>query len=84
MRGFDLKLWLQTACCGEVLWAYNRDHIDFLATYVEAGLRGRRPDPKWGWSNQSLQSRLPRWMLDRHRRADVLAGLERLRGQCGG
>lgn len=28
---------------------------------------------KWGWANQSLQSRLPRWMLEKHHRDDVLS-----------
>jgi len=77
--GFDVALWLQTRCCGETLWAYNLPHVEFLDSYVAATLRGHRRDPKFGWSNQSIQSRLPGWMLDGHHREDVLAGLSRLR-----
>ena len=39
---FQLPLWLQIPCCGELLWAYNPAHLDFLAAYVQAVLaRGR-------------------------------------------
>jgi hypothetical protein len=77
--GFDVSLWLQTPCCGETLWTYNLAHIEFLECYVAASLRGRSRDPKWSWANRSLQSRLPRWMLEKHHRDDVLAALSRLR-----
>lgn len=79
LAGFGVSLWLQTPCCGEVLWAYNLPHLLFLESYIAASLRGRVRDPQWGWSNQSLQSRLPQWMLDSHHRDDVLAGLSKLR-----
>ncbi|HEX8309951.1 MAG TPA: hypothetical protein VF614_01460 [Chthoniobacteraceae bacterium] len=34
--------------------------------------------PEYGWSNGSLQSRLPRWMLVRNNREAVLQGVEKL------
>ena len=37
---FQLPLWLQTRSCGQVLWAYNWEHLDFLAAYVAAKDRG--------------------------------------------
>jgi hypothetical protein len=62
LTGFELELWLQTPCCGSILWAYNELHVAFLEKYVAATLRERR-NHKWGWSrNSSLESRLPRWM----------------------
>lgn len=68
-----LGLWLQTPCAGEVLWAYNAEHLAFLRRYVAASLRERAPD-----ENASLASRLPEWMkLARNRRA-VLRGISRL------
>jgi hypothetical protein len=79
LRGFELSLWLQTRCCGEILWAYNLSHVEFLESYIGADLRERSRDSKWGWSNSSMQSRLPQWMLDAHRRDDVLSGLAKLR-----
>ncbi|MDB6080234.1 MAG: hypothetical protein JWO82_3981 [Akkermansiaceae bacterium] len=79
LRGFGLSLWFQTPCHGEILWAYNLAHIDFLETFIGAFLRERRRDEKTGWANSSLQSRLPPWMLKAGNRTDVLAGLQRLR-----
>src|SRR4051812_9395800 len=52
---FGLPLWLQTPCCGEVLWAHNSEHLDFLESFVEAELREVA-------SHGTLASRLPGWM----------------------
>lgn len=71
---FRLPLWLQTSCCGQILWAYSRDHLDFLETYVQADLRERTPN-----RNSSVASRLPAWIKDAHHREDVLRGIEVLR-----
>jgi hypothetical protein len=80
LSGFDLELWLQVACCGQTLWAYNGVHVAFLERYIAASLRERRYDI-WGWGrNSSLESRLPRWMQASKNRSAVLKGLERLRG----
>src|SRR5205807_7568551 len=38
---FDLPLWLQTPCCGHLLWAFNDRHLDALEAYVGASLRER-------------------------------------------
>ncbi|MEW9532434.1 hypothetical protein AB0B72_28180, partial [Microbispora sp. NPDC049125] len=38
---FGLHLWLQTPCCGNVLWAYNIRHLDLLEGYIGADLRER-------------------------------------------
>ena len=71
---FRLPLWLQIPCCGQVLWAYNKDHLDFLEAYVQADLRERVPN-----RNGSLASRLPAWMKAARHRNDVLRGIETLR-----
>jgi hypothetical protein len=65
---------LQTPCCGEALWAYYDD-------FVRARLRERQRDPKYGWSNRSVASRLPQWMKAGKNREVVLKGLGRLRAQ---
>ncbi|MEU0007700.1 hypothetical protein ABZ079_26310 [Streptomyces sp. NPDC006314] len=68
-------LWLQTRCAGRILWAYNEEHIEALAAYAGAALRersGARP-------TRAMSARLPRWMKESGHRAEVLAGLERLR-----
>ena len=76
---FGLPLWLQTPCCGDVLWAYNAAHLEALEGYVSATLRTRRQDPDRGWANRSWTSRLPVWMKRARNRAAVAAGLKRLR-----
>ncbi|MEV0292048.1 hypothetical protein [Nocardia sp. NPDC050710] len=72
---FGQPLWLRTRCAGHVLWAYNEEHIDELTAYVSAVLRERGISR----SNNSMASRLPLWMKRSDNRADVLAGLARLR-----
>ena len=72
-------LWLETDCCGERLFAVNERHLELLEGYLLAGLRERRRDPVQGWSNQSVTSRLPRWMKAAKNRDEVRRALLRLR-----
>lgn len=73
-RYSGLPLWLQTPCCGEILWAYNAEHLAFLERYVGATLRERMPN-----KNSSLASRLPTWLKSAKNREEVLRGIVRLR-----
>lgn len=75
----DLQPWLQTPCRGRTLSALNAAHLDYLERFVRAELRERVPDPKWGWSNRSLVSRLPRWIQSAKNRPEVLLCIERLK-----
>lgn len=80
---FRLPLWLQTPCCGKILWAYNKEHLDFLESYVKAGLRESFPLKVYEtglvmWRNKSLASRLPTWMKRAKNCDEVLRGIERL------
>ncbi|MEM7260662.1 MAG: hypothetical protein AAF488_01635 [Planctomycetota bacterium] len=70
---FGLPLWLQTRCAGEVLWAYNAEHLEFLNSYVGAELREREPN-----ANATLASRLPSWIKRAKNRPKVLRALRRL------
>jgi hypothetical protein len=70
---FGFRLWLQTRCAGEVLWAYNAKHLVFLHDYVIASLRERRPN-----ANASLVSRLPKWLKRAQNRDAVLRAARRL------
>lgn len=70
---------LQTPCCGDTLYALNGDHLTFLESYISAKLRGRRHDPKLGWSNKSLSSRMPQWMTSAKNRDEVLKCIRRLK-----
>jgi hypothetical protein len=74
---FRQPLWLQTACCGETLWAYNVRHLEAIREFVAADLRERRRT-EWGWRNQSLRSRLPKWVQLAKNREAVLRCLDRM------
>lgn len=74
---FMLPLWLQTPCCGHVLWAYNARHLAYLERFVQATLRERVVSGR----NRSLASRLPEWIKSGVHRDDVLAGIGRLRAR---
>ena len=75
---FHEPLWLREPCCGHTLWAYNRDHLAWLRTFVSAGLRQREPDPEQGWSNRSLVSRLPKWIKQASNRNALLRAITRM------
>ncbi|HEX4321723.1 MAG TPA: hypothetical protein VHZ52_12505 [Acidobacteriaceae bacterium] len=73
---FGLPLWLQEPCCGEILWAYNAEHLSRLRQYVAASLRERvtaRLAMAW-----SMFARLPQWMTSAKNRKAVLSGFDRL------
>jgi hypothetical protein len=69
---FHQPLWLQAPCCGQVLWAYNLDHLSYLERYVRAELRYSRPQ-------RALPNALPAWIKAAKNRADVLRCIARLR-----
>ncbi|MEK3910676.1 hypothetical protein [Paenibacillus sp. FSL H7-0331] len=71
-----LNLWLRTNCCGNVLWAYNIEHLNFLDTYINSSLRERIP-----YKNQSLASRLPEWLKNAKNRQELSKGIDKLRNR---
>lgn len=73
---FRLPLYLQTGCCGHVLWAYNQEHLAYMRQYVEASVRTS------DGVNRSIESRLPKWMKQKHNREDVLRAIKRLELAC--
>jgi hypothetical protein len=76
---FHYPLWLQAPCCSQILWAYNLRHLDFIEEFVRAKSRERTPDEKYGWSNRSLFSRLPKWIKSRQNREEVLKAIAKIR-----
>lgn len=77
---FQLPLWLQTACCSELLWAYNPAHLDYLASYVQADLREESAERSArGLRNSTLVSRLPNWLKSAKNRSEILRGIAKLR-----
>ena len=76
IQGFDDKSFITTVavndflqinCCGENLWAYNLEHLDFIEKYVQAKIREREPNV-----NKSLASRLPNWIKSKKNRNEIL------------
>lgn len=71
---FQESLWLKINCCGEILWAYNYKHLEFIENYVSAKLRERKP-----FVNKSLASRLPKWIKSAKNREEILKAVAKLK-----
>jgi hypothetical protein len=72
---FHLPVWLQIRCGEEQLWAYNHEHLALLEKHIKSGLRERKNVPV---KNNSIGSRLPRWMTAAKNREAVLKGIHLL------
>ncbi|HVF18587.1 MAG TPA: hypothetical protein VNA21_16810 [Steroidobacteraceae bacterium] len=70
---FDCALWFVGDIKGNVFWAYNQEHLQFIRDYVAATLRIRQPN-----KNSSLASRLPAFLLAKKNRAAVLKEIDRM------
>lgn len=71
---FQMPLWLQTECCGEILWALNQKHLEFIENYVADKMRKRTPN-----INRSLASRLPNWIKSAKNRREILKAIGKLK-----
>jgi len=76
---FGLPLWLQTPCCGEILWAFNEEHLSFLESYVTAKQRIKF-HAQGRIRNGTMASRLPIWIKSAKNRDEVVKGIARLKG----
>jgi hypothetical protein len=78
---FGLPLWLQAPCCGQILWAYNAEHLSKLREYVAANLRQKeKSEYTRAWS---MFARLPKWMSAAKNREAVLSAFNRLEQKLG-
>jgi hypothetical protein len=73
---FHLPVWYQSEFSGETLWAYNTEHLDFLAAHVGAKLRERNG---FQFNVKSIGARLPRWMTAADNREAVLKAMAKLK-----
>lgn len=73
---FKYSLWLQGKINGNLLWAYNYEHLEFIRIIVEAKLRERRSETNY---NASVASRLPRWLTSKTNREKALKVIARLK-----
>jgi len=74
---FKFKLWYATSFKGETVFAYNNDHLNFIFDYINDKLRTRSKE-NGQWSNASLKSRLPKWMLKADNRKGIIKKLNEL------
>jgi hypothetical protein len=73
---FHLPVWLSVEFSGETLWAYNLEHLNFLAEHVGAKLRERN---SLAFNVRSIGARLPRWMTAADNREAILKAIEKLK-----
>lgn len=78
---FNLPLFLTASCCNQTLYAFNIEHLNFIEAFVSSKLKSRRQDPKWGWSNQSLFSRLPKWIKSSKNKDNILKAIRQLKAK---
>jgi hypothetical protein len=72
---FGVPLWLQADVKGEVLWAYNAEHLAWLWDFVAAT---HRRDDATRNHMRSVANRLPKWIgLAKHRQP-ILAAIAEL------
>lgn len=70
----EIENYIQVRCCGEILWAVNIEHLNFLEDYVQARLRERQPN-----INRSISSRLPQWIKNRKNREAILRCIRQIK-----
>lgn len=70
---FGYPLFLQTRCCGQMLWFFNYEHLSHIETYIQQTVRPS------GLYYLSPESRLPKWMKDSKNRKEVLKAIDRLK-----
>jgi predicted nucleic-acid-binding Zn-ribbon protein len=73
---FHQPLWLKIKYGENTLWAYNYEHLEFLEKHVEAKLRERNIE---SIKNNSLGSRLPKWITSKKNRELVLKTIKQLK-----
>ena len=74
--GLPLRLRAETR--HGTLYAYNEDHLDYIEDYVRNRLRREIVEPG-SFRNQSIASRLPRWVKAAGNRDEVLKAIATMR-----
>lgn len=76
--GSDFPLWLESKCCGEILWAYNWEHLKYIENYIAATLREDYKS-ELGYMNTSMLGRLPKWLKDGKNRTEILKCIKNMK-----
>lgn len=71
---FRVELWLELPFKGEVIWAYNYAHLDYLESYISATLREHKDR-----SHFTLLEKLPKFYHDAKNRTALLKLINKMR-----
>lgn len=75
---FGFELWYRIETRYGILWAYNLQHLALIENYIMAGLRTRS---ELTCQNNSIGSRLPKWVKEAKNRKYLLNVLRKLKSQ---
>lgn len=67
---FGVSLWLQEEIKGNILWAFNYDHLEYLKNYVSAELRER--------NGMTMSAKLPQFIKDKRNRTKLLKLIDKM------
>ena len=70
---YGYQLWLAVEVRGNILWAYNYQHLNDIKQYVTASLREKR-----GCGYMTMVEKLPQWIISRKNRNEVLRAIAKL------
>lgn len=71
---FRAELWLEHPFKGDVVWAYNYAHLDYLESYISSTLREHKDR-----SNFTLLEKLPKFYHDAKNRTALLKLINKMR-----
>ncbi|WP_028778201.1 hypothetical protein [Shimazuella kribbensis] len=69
---YGYPLALQNPCCGKTLWAYNKEHLLYVKSYVEAEIRDNYS------YYLSVESMLPNWIKSAKNRKTIVKAITKL------
>jgi ssDNA-binding Zn-finger/Zn-ribbon topoisomerase 1 len=70
---FNLPLWLQCDIRGNQFWAYNREHLNEIRSYVSSRLRERQT-----MSPTTMVERLPNFIKEARNRETIVKAIDKL------
>ncbi len=77
---FGTSLWLQKNYKGNIFWATNYEHLEYLKCYIQAKVRERKRESEINdIKNQTMVSRLPQFIKSNKNREELLKVIEYLK-----
>lgn len=75
---FHHELWYVVDCLEGAIWAYNLAHLEVIERFIASTNRSRNGLP---YKNNSIASRLPKWMSAAKNRTTVLKVIRELKAK---